>query len=151
MKKIFHFGIWIVALVLLIYMSFIIYIAFIRPNVASELVSERYYEEEIKYQEVIDEKKNANALTEKVKIRFVSDGIRVSFPVPFDARNTTGEWFLLRSSDKRRDIRQKLFLDERKGLLIPSKVLIEGVYEFKLRWLCNGKNYLIERTLVWKP
>lgn len=150
MKKGVHFGISVVALILPIYMIFIIYIAFIRPNVASELVSERYYEEEIKYQKVIDEKENANALTEKVRIRLVSDGIRVNFPAPFDGRNTTGEWLLLRSSDKRRDIRQKLALDEWAGMLIPAEELIEGVYEFRLKWHHKGKNYLIERTLVWK-
>lgn len=50
-------------------MIFIIYISFIRKNVASELVSDRSYEDEMKYQEIIDERNNANALDETVSIK----------------------------------------------------------------------------------
>lgn len=144
-------GMGIIVLTLLAYMSFILYIALIRPNVASELVSERYYEEEIKHQEVIDEKKNANALIEKVKIQVVSEGIRVSFPCPFNAQNITGECFLLRPSDKRWDIRKPLVLDGRAGLLIPASVLTQGAYEIRLRWCHDGKKYLVQQALVWTP
>ncbi|XCI74544.1 MAG: FixH family protein [Flavobacteriales bacterium] len=147
----FHWGIGIVALALVSYVSFIIYIAFLRPNMASELISDRYYEEEIKYQETIDEKKNTSALAEKVKVWIVPNGIRIRFPAPFNAHNTIGESFLLRPSNKDWDIRQQLTLDTQGEQLIPAKVLIKGAYKLTLRWRSNGKKYLTEQTLIWKP
>ncbi|XOD68781.1 MAG: FixH family protein [Flavobacteriales bacterium AspAUS03] len=146
----FHWGIGIVVLALFSYMSFIIYIAFIRPNMASELVSDRYYEEEIKYQETIDEKKNSAVLTERVKVLIVSNGIRIRFPAPFNAQNTVGEWFLLRPSNKHWDIRQQLTLDTQGEQLISAKDLKKGAYKLTLRWRSNRKKYLTEQTLVWK-
>ena len=62
-------SIWLVPLALFSFMSFISYIAFIKPSKISQLVSNKYYEAEIKYQKVINEKKNAiNLKLHKVEI-----------------------------------------------------------------------------------
>lgn len=149
-KKNSYYEIWIILLILVNYMIFVIYIAFFKKNISSELISKNYYEEEIKYQEVINEKKNANILLKKVKIEIISDGIQIKFPLPFTFKNIIGEYTLLRLSNKKLDLRKRLFLNKYSEKLISYKNLMEGLYNFKLRWYYNGKNYLIEKMIVWK-
>lgn len=138
------------AIALISFMVFIVYIAFIRPNVASQLVSDRYYEEEMKYQDIIDERNNANALPEKVFAEVLPAGIKIHFPKTFRADNTTGKFHLLRPSDKLLDINKSLSLDVRSEELIPSRVLREGAYVIIIRWSSDNKKYFVEQPLVWK-
>ena len=46
----------------------------------SELITENYYEEELKYQEVIDAKNSADNLTEKPTVALEKQGITIIFP-----------------------------------------------------------------------
>jgi uncharacterized membrane protein YukC len=50
---------WLIGMIIImiLFISFIIYTAFIHTKISSELISDHYYEEEIEYQEIIDEKK----------------------------------------------------------------------------------------------
>ena len=56
-----------VVIALLVFMAFILSMLFLFPNGQknSEMVTDNYYEEELKYQDVIDAKKRADNLEEK--------------------------------------------------------------------------------------
>ncbi|WP_185861470.1 FixH family protein [Blattabacterium cuenoti] len=147
MKIKFNWDIGIV-LSLVFFIIFIIYIAFFFPHVGSELVSDKYYEEEIKYQEIIDEKKNVLKLPVKIKVFILSSGIKIMFPSINNDIN--GFFTLFRSSSKNLDFTQpfKILKSEKKILLIPNKFLKKGHYKLIIRWKTN-KKYFFEKDIFW--
>ena len=89
-----------IIILFIVFISFIIYIILMQSNVSTKLVSEHSYEEGIKFQENIEEKKNA--LYEKVKIQKSTKGIEIKFPKGFHPMNTFGNVFILFFSDKKK-------------------------------------------------
>ena len=149
MKIYFHWGSTL-TIILIVFMMFIVYIAYIRPNVASQLVSDCYYEEEMKYQDIIDERNNANALLEKVSVEVLPIGIKIHFPKAFYSGNTTGRFHLLRPSDKIWDVDGAINLNSHSEEFIPRMKLQEGSYILTIRWVSENKRYFMEHPLIWK-
>ncbi|WP_185872414.1 cytochrome C oxidase Cbb3 [Blattabacterium cuenoti] len=152
MKIKFNFDTGIV-LSLVIFIIFIIYIAFFFPYAKSQLVSDRYYEEEIKYQDIINEKKNVLKLpkNKKIKISILSSGIIIQFPSINE--NFYGFFTLFRSSSKDLDITKyfKILENSEKTLFIPKKFLKRGYYKLIIRWKTDKiKKYFIEKEIYWK-
>ncbi|WP_185874036.1 FixH family protein [Blattabacterium cuenoti] len=148
MKIKFNWGTGII-LSLVIFINFIIYITFFFPHVGSQLVSDRYYEEEIKYQNIINEKKNVLKLPQKIKIFILSSGIKIIFPQILD--KMYGFFTLLRFSSKDLDVIKpfKILKYSKKILFIPKKFLKKGNYKLIIRWNSNKKKYFFEKDLFW--
>lgn len=151
-KKYLKIGlIQIVLLILLIYIYFIIHIAFIKGNIYSDLIADDYYKEEILYQKVIDNKINTKILKNKIILKLNKYGIILIFPKLFNYKNIIGELFLIRFSDKTKDIYEIIKLNNKNEYFISSKKLKNGLYKLKLKWTYNKyKNYFIEKIILWK-
>jgi hypothetical protein len=135
-------------LVLLSFMAFIISFI-VRLNI-SELVTEDYYQQEVKYQGLIDGQSNFKNLSKKPSVTFVSDEIKILFSEPFTSKNTTGTIDLLRPSDAKEDIKIPLLLDEENKQRIPTINLLKGKYYIILDWQTDGKRYYSKETLKIK-
>ncbi len=133
---------------LFIFITFIIYITFFFPHVGSQLMTDRYYEEEMKYQEIINEKKNTSELPVEIKVFIFYSGIEIIFP-PVN-NNISGFFTLLRFSSKDLDFSQSFEISKssKKILLIPKKFLKKGHYRLIIRWKTN-KKYFFEKDLFW--
>ncbi|WP_185869240.1 FixH family protein [Blattabacterium cuenoti] len=149
MKIKFNWEIGII-LSLITFIVFITYIAFFFPHGKRELVSDRYYEEEIKYQEIINEKKNVLELpkNKKIKISILPYGIGILFP-PND--NFYGFFTLFRPNSKKLDITRsfKILKYSKNILFIPKKFLKRGYYKLIIRWK-SDKKYFLEEEIFWK-
>lgn len=138
-----------IVLSLVTFIIFITYIAFFFPHVESQLVSDKYYEEEIKYQEIINEKKNVLKLPNKIKIFILSSGIKIIFPPILD--NIHGFFTLFRSSSKDLDVTMsfKMLRSSSKILFIPKTLLKKGYYKLIIRWKSGEKKFFFEKDLFW--
>ncbi|WP_185860917.1 FixH family protein [Blattabacterium cuenoti] len=137
-----------IVLSLVFFIIFITYIAFFFPHVGSQLVSDRYYEEEIKYQEIINEKKNVLELPIKIKIFILYSGIEIIFP-PVN-NDIYGFFTLFRSSSQDLDFTQsfKILKSSKKILFIPKKILRKGYYKLIIRWKTD-KKFFFEKDIFW--
>ncbi|WP_341659268.1 FixH family protein [Blattabacterium cuenoti] len=137
-----------IVLSLVFFIIFITYIAFFFPHVGSQLVSDRYYEEEMKYQEIINEKKNVSKLPIKIKVFILNSGIKIIFP-PIN-NDIHGFFTLFRSSSKDLDFTKSfnLLKDSKKILLIPKKFLKKGYYKLIIRWKTD-KKFFFEKDIFW--
>ncbi|WP_185864005.1 FixH family protein [Blattabacterium cuenoti] len=137
-----------IVLSLVFFIIFITYIAFFFPHVGSQLVSDRYYEEEMKYQEIINEKKNVSKLPIKIKVFILNSGIKIIFP-PVN-NDIHGFFTLFRSSSKDLDFTQffKLLKNSKKILLIPKRFLKKGYYKLIIRWKTD-KKFFFEKDIFW--
>lgn len=135
-------------LVLLSFMVFIISFI-IRLNI-SELVTEDYYSQEVKYQSLMDAEQNFNSLQPKPTLVFEKEEIKISFPHSFDANNTKGTIHFYRPSDSKKDLEIPILLDENKLQRIPTVNLAKGKYQIILDWQTNEKRYYTKQILKIK-
>lgn len=119
----------------------------IAVNQKIELVSENYYEKELKYQEQINKSKNALALTEPFLIEAAENGITLLLPKEFAGAPVTGSCKLYRPSDKTMDKVLNLNFDSSGKMLIPSTSLTAGYWKVYVEWNASGVGYATEKGI----
>lgn len=108
------------------------------------LVTQNYYEEEIKYQDHIDKVNNANELSyEALEFDNLQKSVTISLPVGAKA-----ELHLFRPSDARLD--QKLVVDvvDDETKVVDLAMLKTGYWLMKLTWSAEGKSYYQEKKIT---
>ena len=141
-----------VVIALLAFIVFILSMMFLFPNGQknSEMVTDNYYEEELKYQDVIDAKKKADDLQEKPVYSQDKNGIKITFPKDYDNSNTTVKFVLNRTDDQNLDIKKSVQLDAAKSFVIPSQILKVGNYTLRLTWTKDKTDYRMDYDVIWK-
>jgi len=141
-----NWGKWIVV-------SFVLFTAFIGVIVAISmrqdvnLVSKRYYQDELMYQQMLDRKNNTEQLLEKPDITIVDQAyLRIQFP---EAKLIEqGEVQLFRPSSEKLDQRFKLSSSTDSVQVIPVPNLKPGAYRIKMLWTMEGEDYYLEKFVV---
>lgn len=141
-----------VIIALVAFMSFILTLIFIYARMPEtfDLVTEDYYEEEIKFQDEIDAYKAADALKDSVTIKVDEMGVTIKFPKEFNNANTKGTLQIYHPSKKMLDIKKDLQLNEDNAMIVPSKVLSPAIYTFKIKWRRDNINYRKDFEVRWK-
>ena len=116
----------------------------------SELITENYYEEELKYQDVIDAKNLSDNLAEKPTVTLQNQGITIVFPKEFANEKTTFNFYLYRTENRNLDIKKDFTLDGNNTFTIPANVVAKGSYTLKLMWKNNNLNYQRDFDIEWK-
>jgi hypothetical protein len=139
-----------ISLFLLIFISATLYVVYqiaSDPIYDHELVSPKYYEEELKYQDEIDLVENAKALKENVRIQVNLKSVTIIFPVEFKPESISGEVKMIRPSKKILDFTHKIELSDSNILEIKDEKLIKGMWNMKVYWSANGTNYLYKKKI----
>jgi hypothetical protein len=141
-----------VIIALATFMIFILSMMFLFPNGQknSEMVTDNYYEEELKYQDVIDAKKRADELKEKPAYSQNPAGIRISFPKDYNNSITKVKFVLKRTDDQNLDVHKTVQLDANQSFLIPAQVLKLGNYTLRLNWTKDKTDYRMDYDVIWK-
>ncbi|KQT24686.1 nitrogen fixation protein FixH [Chryseobacterium sp. Leaf405] len=141
-----------VVIALLSFIIFILSMLFLFPNGQknSEMVTDNYYEEELKYQDVIDAKKRGDQLEEKPVYSQNQAGIKVTFPKGYDNKNTVAKFVLNRTDDQNLDIKKSVQLDANQSFTIPAGVLKMGNYTLRLSWTKDKTDYRLDYDVIWK-
>lgn len=134
------------------FIIFILSMLFLFPNGQknSEMVTDNYYEEELKYQDVIDAKKRADTLHEKPVYSQDKSGIKITFPQDYNNSNTTVKFVMNRTDDQNLDVRKAVQLDANRSFTIPSQVLKMGSYTLRLSWTKDKTDYRLDYDVIWK-
>ncbi|TAE47239.1 MAG: hypothetical protein EAZ89_18455 [Bacteroidetes bacterium] len=127
----------------------ILVLVFAASRQSYNLVTKDYYAEEIRYGERMEEIRNAQALTNPVKISYEGDLRQVSVSFPEEMRTPKGEIVMYRPSDERADKRFDLAPDAATGIQqVETGSLSRGLWRVQLRWEADGKAYFQEQVLV---
>ena len=113
-----------------------------------DLVTDKYYQAELNYQQEIDAEKNAKSLKEKVTIEKNSKGLKINFPENFIPKNIKGKVFLYRQSNKQLDFEIPISISKT-YLLVPEQRLVDGRWNMKIFWKYKNTDYLIKKELVY--
>jgi hypothetical protein len=108
------------------------------------LVTQNYYEEEIKYQEHIDKMINASGLFyEALQFDKLQKSVAINLPVGAKA-----ELHLFRPSDARLDQKLMVEVDNENATVVDLGKLKSGYWLMKLTWSAEGKSYYQEKKIT---
>jgi hypothetical protein len=111
-----------------------------------DLVTEKYYEQELGFQDEINAEKNALELKERVLINRTEEGLKIEFPVEFSPKEIKGKVFLYRPSNKQLDFEIPISISKT-YLLVPEKRLLDGRWNINVFFKYNNKEYLIKKEI----
>lgn len=111
-----------------------------------DLVTEKYYEKELGFQNEIDAETNALKLNEKVTIKRIENGLKIEFPKEFSPKDIKGKVFLYRPSNKQLDFEIPISISNT-YLLVPEKSLLGGRWNINVLFKYNDKEYLVKQEI----
>jgi nitrogen fixation protein FixH len=126
-------------------MSYLVYRCM---HVPVSLVSKEYYQEEVAYQQVIDSRGKADALSGKVQLTQDNQAISLALPADMKHRVITGNVVLYCPSNVRYDRSFTLHTDTATTRLLSKKALVPGNYIVKVSWQASGVSYYNEQPLA---
>ena len=112
------------------------------------LVTDKYYENSIKYQDEIDKQSRTNSLNEAIKINFNGQELSILFPQDYKNQNVSGDIYFYRPSNPNLDFKLPLLLNEIGRQIIPTQRLEKGFWRLKLNWMMDGNSYYNERAIT---
>jgi hypothetical protein len=137
-----------IAAVYLIFVAGILFLVFKANNENYDLVTENYYEEELKFQNVIDQKERASSLSALPEINVENGELIIQFPQELAGKELKGELYLYRPSDAKKDIR-KPFTIKGSYMKMAIPTINPGLYDIKLSWQTDGQSYLHEQKKLF--
>jgi len=135
-------------MVFIVFAIGMIYLVYRCIHVNTDLVTKEYYKDELKYQDVIDGTRMANALSEKVQLNQDNEAITVQLPDEMKNERVSGIIWFYCAADAKKDRHISIEMDADAMQQISKKVLRPGSYTVKLNWKSNNKNYYTEQTFT---
>ena len=134
-----------------VYIGFVVFIGilvFKASNQKFDLVTKDYYEEELKYQQVIDQAANTSGLSTPVSVETKKGELKIKFPDEMKNKKKYVDFYLYHAADAKRDFRKAIQLSENE-LTQALPGAMSGMYELKLSWEAEGIRYYFEQKLFF--
>lgn len=113
-------------------------------NQKVDIVTENYYEKELKYQDQIDKITRTRALKESVDITNTGKELIVKFPNMPDKNQSKDFISLYRPSDNSKDVRIPVSSDTSRTQIISTDKLVKGYWKIQINWTSAGSEYYYE-------
>ncbi|SNR14508.1 FixH family protein [Tenacibaculum jejuense] len=112
-----------------------------------DLVTDSYYQKELKYQDNINAEQNVLAIKDAIVIQLNQKGLELLFSEEFQSEFINGKVFLYRPSDKTLDSEFPIVLKNQK-LHIPEKFLVGGRWNITVDFNYKGTPFLYHKELT---
>lgn len=113
-----------------------------------DLATDKYYDEELKFQEKIDKTKRALSLPQPLSWELAGDQIRIHFPKHLADHSISGKLKLYCPSNNQNDRIFDLKATDQEQL-ISLKNVPEGRYTLQFDWQADAETYWNEGVLTW--
>jgi len=113
-----------------------------------ELVAKDYYNQELRYQQVIDGSNLANRLSTPVKVEQTGTGIQLALPPEMKNKSISGDILFYCAYDEKKDRKFPLSISPEGIQVFGSSSFHPGDYTVKINWAVEGKNYFAEKKLT---
>lgn len=112
----------------------------------TDLVTNDYYEKELKYQDKIDEMGRVTALTAPVKFDIKAGVMRIEFPADFAGKKLDGEVVLYYPADEKKDFKKSFSLIDNM-LKVDIPAANRGLHQIQLSWSDGKATYYFEKKI----
>ncbi len=143
MKIKFNWGFGILIAIIL-FMGILLSIVLYMMNQDVDLVTDKYYDKEVKYQQQIDTEKRTNALDENIQVNILNNTLVVTFP---DSSNVDGELYFYRPSDFKKDFKVPIKIDHKREQVVNISKVEKGYWKLKVSWKMNNDEYYSEKSI----
>ncbi len=129
------------------YIGFVALIAtmvFLTMRQRIDLVATNYYEQELKYQERIDDQNRTNAMQNALNWQVKSDYINLQFSTDFKIDKISGQVYFFRPSNQQMDKTVSFSTDSTLSKNISTGQLKPGLYKMQVSWQAKGLSYFKE-------
>jgi nitrogen fixation protein FixH len=130
-----------------IFAAGIITMAVISFSNDSELVSENYYEQEIKYQDRINIMKNSGRVDQNIFLICRNDSIYIELSGELKKNKLTGEIYFYRASDLKKDFKIEFNPDDKGLQAVSAKGLEKGSWKVRMDLSDIENKYYIEKNI----
>ena len=137
--------------ILFVYVTFIAGMGFLVFKASSQkfdLVTKDYYDQELKYQNIIDQSANTAKLSAPLVIERSVGELTINFPVEMKDKQKSIDFYLYLPADAKRDFRKLINISENE-FTQPLPQAMRGNYELKLSWEVDGVKYYFEKKLFF--
>ena len=135
--------------ILFVYLAFVVGIVFMvlkAMNQNQDLVTNEYYEQELLYQQKIDETNRTYKITIPVVVNYKKDTVDVVFSEYFSGNEIKGDVLIYCPDDEKKDMKKEFTLPKGSFILeVPYHYV--GFRHIKINWNANGKSYYKELDL----
>lgn len=132
-----------ITVVMIAFMSFILYMVFTLMSKNTDLQSEDYYQKELNFEKEITALKNTDNLKEKVTVTSKDNYLVVQFPNLEELDSIQVE--LYRPNNDKDD--QLFTVQDSKVVMIPKSKLKKGVYEMHIQYQVKGDLYMQKESI----
>ena len=137
----------------IIYISFVLFLfvfVFYSGSQQVDLVTDNYYEQELKYQQQINRIERAQSLSQPVEWTHETKkrSLMIQFPSDIDHGRVQGNIWFFRPSDAKQDKMVVLNLSSDGTQFISTKNMSPGYWKLKIFWHINNNEYYKEDVLV---
>lgn len=133
-------------LVLLAFIGMMTYFVVRSVQTPLDLVTEKYYEEEIQYQTRIEKISNDKKMVDKVVIGVKDQQLQITFPASIQKSEVGGNVKLYYAADQKKDQSFKIDIQEGNTQQIDVSKL-SGAYSIQVDWTYKDKSYYTEQKL----
>lgn len=137
-----------IAFVYVIFVAGIGLLVFKASSEKFDLVTKDYYDEELKYQQVIDQSANTAKLSTPLIVEKSASELSISFPTEMKNKKKVIDFYLYYPADAKRDFRKSIQLDDN-AFTQSLPAAMKGKYELKLSWEADGVKYYFEKKLFF--
>jgi hypothetical protein len=132
-----------IAIALIAFMSFILFLAINLMTKSVDLEYEDYYTREVVFQDRIAAEENGKAFKQSIRILQSEEDIQLILPDGFPTAES-GEVHFYKPDDAKSDIRIQFTQDQTQAF--PITQFKPGRYELRLSWKSGEKEYYVNKT-----
>jgi len=113
-------------------------------NQKVDVVTDNYYEKELKYQEQIDRVNRTRALRDTMKMENTGAALSIVFPNVPDKPSPKDFILLYRPSDNAKDVKIPVAADTLKRQAVSIERLDRGYWKLQINWTSGGSEFFQE-------
>jgi len=129
------------------FVALILVLVFTSMRNKEDLVAKDYYLQELKYQERMNEMKNANEMEEAIAYTVSGKQVILEYPVSFLGGDFNGEISFYRPSNASMDFKVEMMPGENRVQQVGPGKFSRGMYRMRFLWQMEGKKYFKEEII----
>ncbi|MDO9375175.1 MAG: FixH family protein [Bacteroidota bacterium] len=138
-----------ILIVYLVFITGILFLVFKASSQNQDLVATDYYEQELKFQDRIDETARGNALSSKVAVQVLDQSLMIKFPPEMTGADITADVLVYCIADKTKDLKKTI--ETSTGVAsLPIAANLHGLYDVKIAWRAKGLGYFFQQKIAFK-
>jgi hypothetical protein len=147
MKIKFNWGTGII-IASLLFMAFTVITGITLMNQKVDLVTDNYYEKELKYQKHIDKEQRTKQINSNIDITQTGGKVSISFRDSVSPGDIKGEVKFYRPSDSAKDFAVPLSLNQSRIHFIDISGKDKGYWKVQVNWSENNNDYYFEKPIL---